>query len=253
MQLPKGSSIAMRLALAAVSAPLVCIATAAFSIYVPSTSGYFNVGETAIYVIAIVLGPVIGAFAGGVGAGAADLLLGFLAFAPATGVIKALEGAAVGILSSRKPRFRSKTSWKVFTLSIGIVIGALLGGIGSIYYSGTVELRVGIPPPEISNVVFSVPSEIWYAIGVAIALLIASAGFWLEAEVGWLAFASITGGTVMVTGYFLYEMYLLYPLFGVEAVAIAEIPINIAQMLIGTVVALPIAKILRRSFPQLKS
>jgi hypothetical protein len=57
----------------------------------------------------------------------------------------------------------------------------------------------------------------------------------------------------MVTGYFLYQKFLLFPLFGIEAVAVAEIPINIGQMLIGAIVALPTVKILKRSLPQLKS
>jgi hypothetical protein len=57
----------------------------------------------------------------------------------------------------------------------------------------------------------------------------------------------------MVSGYFLYQTLLLFPLFGIEAVAIAEIPINIGQMLIGSILALPIIRILQRSLPQLKN
>jgi hypothetical protein len=85
-----------------------------------------------------------------------------------------------------------------------------------------------------------------------VALLITLAGFVLEPEIGWLAFTTLVGGSVMVTGYFLYQNFILFPLFGIEAVAIAEIPVNIGQMLIGLVIALPVVKILRRSLPQLK-
>lgn len=57
----------------------------------------------------------------------------------------------------------------------------------------------------------------------------------------------------MVAGYFVYEQFLLFPLFGITGVfAPAEIPINIGQMLVGVLVAVPVVKILSRSLPQLK-
>jgi hypothetical protein len=75
----------------------------------------------------------------------------------------------------------------------------------------------------------------------------------LDPEFGWLAFSTLIGGGVMVTGYFLYQNFLLFPLFGIQAVAVAEIPINIGQMLIGLIVALPIVRIMLRRLPQFKS
>jgi uncharacterized membrane protein len=246
-------STAFQLALTAISTALVCIVTMIFSIYVPDTRGFFNIGETTIYITALLFGPFIGAFAGGVGASFADLLLGFWYYAPATLVIKALEGAAVGFIGQKKPQFRFKLSWKAFTISIGLIIGILLIVIGSIYYVGKVELYLGIPPPTTPNVVFTVPPELWYFLGALTTFLIALAGFVSDPEIGWLAFTTLIGGAIMVTGYFLYQRFILFPLFGIEAIAIAEIPINIGQMLIGSVVALPIVKILWRSLPQLKS
>jgi len=35
-------------------------------------------------------------------------------------------------------------------------------------------------------------------------------------------------------------MYFLFPLFGIEAIAVAEVPINIGQMTIGSIIAIPI-------------
>jgi uncharacterized membrane protein len=247
------TSTPLRLILAAICTSLVCLVTIMFSVYVPDTHGFFNIGETMIYVTALLSGPLIGAFAGGAGAGLADFLLGYWYFAPATLIIKACEGGIVGFLGEKRPNFRSKTLWKIFTFTIGLAIGLSLAVIGSIYYSGQVELTIGIPPPPTPNVVFSLPPAFWYALGGLIVLFITLAGFVLEPEFGWLAFTMLIGGAIMVTGYFLYENFLLFPLFGIEAVAIAEIPINIGQMLIGLVVALPVFKILRRNLPQLKS
>jgi len=69
---------------------------------------------------------------------------------------------------------------------------------------------------------------------------------------GWLVFATLIGGSIMVTGYFIYQQFLLFPLFNIEVLAFAEIPINIGQVLIGLIVAIPIVKIVTRSIPQLK-
>jgi len=45
----------LKLALAAVFAALVCVATLALVISIPATSGYFNLGETVIYIAALLL------------------------------------------------------------------------------------------------------------------------------------------------------------------------------------------------------
>jgi len=42
-----------KLAIAAVFAALVCIATIIFTVPIPATSGYFNLGETVIYIAAL--------------------------------------------------------------------------------------------------------------------------------------------------------------------------------------------------------
>jgi len=251
---PRSSAqTAIRLALTAISTSLVCVATIVFSVYVPQTRGFFNIGETMIYTSALLFGPFIGSFAGGVGSMLADILLGYPYYAPATLVIKACEGGIVGFLARKKPKLGSKLLWKAFTIGVGLVAGVTLGMIGSFYYSGDVELYLGIPPPTSPNVVFSVSPVFWYSLGTLVVLLIASAGFVLEPEFGWMSFTTLIGGAIMVAGYFLYQQFLLFPLFGIEVLAAAEIPVNIGQMLIGLIVAIPIVKIVSRSLPQLKS
>jgi len=55
---------------------------------------------------------------------------------------------------------------------------------------------------------------------------------------------------LMVSGYFVYEQTVLgYPF----AVALIEVPLNIVQMLVGLLIAMPIVHIVLRVFPQLKS
>jgi hypothetical protein len=59
-------------------------------------------------------------------------------------------------------------------------------------------------------------------------------------------------GFNVVLGSFLYQLFFLGWLFGIEAIAVAELLVNIGQMLIGATVALPAARIVWQAFPQLK-
>lgn len=87
------------LAAAAVFIALTFVVTRYTVIPIPATKGYFNLGEVVIYIAALVFGPVVGALAGGVGSGLADLAGGYQQFAPFTLVIKGIEGLVVGRLA----------------------------------------------------------------------------------------------------------------------------------------------------------
>jgi uncharacterized membrane protein len=241
----------VQLSLAAVFTALVFVATTVFSVYVPQTRGFFNIGEIMVFATALLLGPLVGAFAGGVGSMLADLFLGYWYYAPATLIIKACEGEVVGLLARRKLATLTKSQWRIFTFLTGLIIGLLLAGIGSVYYSGQVVL--GFPLINTPSLILEVPKEVWYVLGAIVLLLLAFSGFVLEPEFGWLAFSILTGGWIMVIGYFLYQLFLIGPLFGISATAVAEIPFNIAQMLIGLVVSIPLVRTIRHSMPSLKA
>jgi hypothetical protein len=57
----------------------------------------------------------------------------------------------------------------------------------------------------------------------------------------------------MVVGYFLYEILLAMLFPGLEIFAVAEIPLNVGQMLAGLIIAVPIMHTVLRFFPQLKN
>jgi len=234
------------IAATAIFTSFVCVATIIFSIYIPSTEGFFNIGESMVFLSALLFGPYIGAFSGGVGSMLADLILGYPHYAPATLIIKACEGFVVGFLSRHNPKINSRIQWKIFTLLLGFVIGGLLGTIGSKYYSGESEITLGF-----TTYSFLLPHELWMILGGLAAFSIALIGFIADPEFGWALFSVIIGGFIMVLGYFIYEMFFLGWLFNIQAVAIAEIPINIGQMTVGALVALPTAKMISHAFPQL--
>lgn len=166
-----------KIALGAIFAALVCIVTTSFTIPIPATHGYFNLGESIIYIAALTFGPFVGAIAAS-GAAIADLIvpLGF-PFAPGTLTIKVLEGLVVGALN-RSMRQRTTST----TLSAVISV--------------------------------------------------------------------IAGGGIMITGYFIYEQIVLgFPM----ELALAEVPFNIVQVLVGLAVALPVFHAIARMFPQTKN
>ncbi len=118
------------IALIGVFAALTCIFTMLISIPVPATGGYINLGEVGVMISGLLFGPVVGAFAGGIGSGLADIFLGYTSFAPATLIIKGLEGFIVGLLADPK-RTHERINYRDI---VGVVIGGLIMVCGYFSY-----------------------------------------------------------------------------------------------------------------------
>lgn len=87
-----------KLVLSALFAALVCVATMIIKIPTPGSNGYIHPGDVIVILSGIMLGPVHGFFAAGIGSAMADLLGGYSIYAPISFVIKgmvALCGACV--------------------------------------------------------------------------------------------------------------------------------------------------------------
>lgn len=76
-----------KLVAAALLAALACAGT---FISIPYGIGYLNFGDCFVLLAGWLLGPLYGAFAGGIGPMLADVIMGYYVYAPATFVIKAL-------------------------------------------------------------------------------------------------------------------------------------------------------------------
>jgi uncharacterized membrane protein len=120
MQDKLNTSTAFKIAAAAIFAALVAAATLLFVIPIPATSGYFNLGETLIYIAALLFGPLVGTVAGA-GASIADALVA-VQYAPGTFTIKAIEGFLVGFLFKK---IKQKTNSPTLSAAVAIVIGGL--------------------------------------------------------------------------------------------------------------------------------
>ena len=113
-------SATFKIAAAAIFAALVAASTLLFVFPIPATSGYFNLGETLIYVAALLFGPLVGAVAGA-GASIADALVA-VQYAPGTLTIKAIEGFLVGYLTK-------KINHKINNLTVSASIAIVIGGL----------------------------------------------------------------------------------------------------------------------------
>jgi uncharacterized membrane protein len=103
---------------------LACIATMIFTFPIPATSGYFNFGDAIVMTTALTFGPVIGAIAGGLGSGLADLLGGWYNWVIFTAVIKGAEGYIAGTLAGdHATRTLTKTVVAWFVGAIVMVAG----------------------------------------------------------------------------------------------------------------------------------
>lgn len=74
----------------ALLAALTCVATMSLHIPTPGTSGYIHPGDAVVILSGILLGPVSGALAAGLGSAMADLLSGYMLYVPITFFVKAL-------------------------------------------------------------------------------------------------------------------------------------------------------------------
>lgn len=209
---------------AALSIALVFIATSSLSIYIPATRGYFNLGDSMIFLTALLFGPFVGCIAGGIGSMLSDVFLGYVVYAPATLVVKGLEGFLTGFLYSGITGKKSRKVWLITLFSsISILI---VGSIVAInVFAGEAEISLfatGSASMSSQLLVFT----ILMVLAVSLILILRSHEKNLP-----VILPCFIGGFVMVLGYFLYELFL------VKLGALLEVPANFAQAFLGTLIA----------------
>lgn len=210
-----------------------------------STGGYFDVGEIMVYISALVMGPYVGAFAGGVGSALSDALLA-PQFAPGTLVIKGAEGFIVGYLGRRGFRGLPAAVQKSMGLVLGGIVGVLVFAIGVAYFPD-VSLTLGQFgfTPVVATPDVSLSLAVWALLGA----LSLGATYLVSSRIGprftWVALAILAGGVEMVAGYFLYETGILQ--LGLAAPT-AEVPVNALQAVLGLIIAPPVAARVRAMF-----
>ncbi len=225
----------LRVAQLALSTALVMVATMMINVYVPATKGYFNLGETMIYFTALTMGAGVAAFAGGVGSALADIILGYGIYAPATLVIKALEGAAAGLLVEK---VRRRIGARILLPISSVVVAGyfvIFLAIGMTLFAGELEFTLGsVTLKGFLHPLSWIPLAI-AAVATPIYLMVKTG----QAE-GLLILSLLASGLIMVAGYFIYEQAIL------GFYALAEVPVNLGQVILGVAVAIPLYRAVSR-------
>ncbi len=89
---PAMRSAAKRLAFTALFAALCCVGT--MFIVIPLPHGYFNAGDVFVLLAGWCMGPVFGGVAAGLGSCLADILSGYILYAPVTFFVKGIDAVA---------------------------------------------------------------------------------------------------------------------------------------------------------------
>ncbi len=231
----------------AVFTAFVAAATSVFSVYIPATTGYFNVGEIMVYTCALLMGPYVGAFAGGVGSMISDISLGYPYYAPGTLLIKGTEGFIVGYLGTKAFPKVSRSQWRAIALVLGLMLSVALAYIGSTFFSGATSITLGgawgLPGLTLN---LQVPDLFWYGLAVLAFVVVVFVASFVKARSGQGVMSVLAGGAEMVTGYYLYESFVLTLIAPASVVAglapAVEVPFNVAQALIGLLVAVPLVR-----------
>lgn len=122
----KSNDKIIKLVTAALMAALTCVVTMFLPIKIPNTNGgYIHPGDAFVLLSGIMLGPIYGGLAAGIGSLFADLFLGAVVYAPATLVLKSIAAIAAAY-SYRRIR-------KGSVILAGILVGTVVT-VGYYFY-----------------------------------------------------------------------------------------------------------------------
>ena len=134
---------------------------------IPATGGYINIGDVTVMYAALLFGPIIGSIAGGLGPMLADIFTPYIIYAPATLIIKGIEGFLIGVISNPKD-CKGRISYRDI---IAVLIGGILIPLGYfIYEAYVISLGISVALIEVPGNLF----QFAFAAIVSILLVIAS-------------------------------------------------------------------------------
>ena len=150
---------------------LVLITTYTFKIPTPF-HGYVHLGDAMIFLSVLIVGKKYGAAAAAFGSALADLLGGYVAFAPWTFVIKGLMAIVMGLCIDAMVH-RDKTSLKIAGVPLIEIIGMIIAGLVMVLGYGVAD---AVLAGNIMTGILSMPANCGqFAAGVVIASILAAA------------------------------------------------------------------------------
>ena len=221
---------------------LITVVTIIIPIPVPFTNGYIHLGDSMIFLAVIIIGWRGGAVAAAVGSALADLLLGFVYWAPWTFVIKGGMAFVLGLIIYQGMKSKKRFSlicviivafWLLFNFAVQAIIKYEHSRDASVLVEGS-----GVShPSEFSDFLSQIQS--WLMAGsLAIPIiLIAVIILVSRSKKQHLPLTQIVGmsgsGIFMVFGYYVAGGII----YGNFAVSAFSVPFNILQFVVGFVLA----------------
>ena len=130
----KNTHSTRKLVLAALFAAITFVSTL-IHIHVPGMqTGYVNLGDCLVLTCGILLGPLYGGLAAGVGSALTDFIHGYVIYVPATFVIKFLM--AVCAYYIYKLLSKEYDSFKILPLTVAGIFGEIIMIVGYLLYEG---------------------------------------------------------------------------------------------------------------------
>ncbi|MHA1453177.1 MAG: ECF transporter S component [Promethearchaeota archaeon] len=202
--------IGLSVAISAVMTSLNAVVTVLLAVTLPLSTGFFNIGESMVYLTAIVFGPYIGAISGGSGGLLADIFLSY---------------------GEKNPKKF------LIVLIAATIISVTILLIGFFLFRGEADFLRIFVDVYLFNVNFTY--IFWSIIAVLSFLSIILIYRFVDPKISLKIIAMIVGGMEMIFGYFLFETFI--PWIGLAG-ALSEIPFNIMQVCIGIAVAVSISE-----------
>ena len=162
-----------KLILSALMAALTCVGTMIIKVPTP-TMGYIHPGDGFVLLSGLLLGPLWGALAAGIGSALSDLIGGYFIYVPATFVIKALTALVAAILFRRAGKLLHTKTALTALIGSGIagetvmVVGYFLFEIFMLSVVNRTTISAGV----IASLAGIIPNIIQGIFGVVIASLL---------------------------------------------------------------------------------
>lgn len=159
------------------SMAIALVTVATMIIRIPSPKmGYINFGDIMIFITAAILGKRIGFIAGGLGSAFADILGGYFIYAPATFVIKGLEGFIFALIVKRD----KDGNLKAASITLSSIISALWMVMGYFIYEYFM-FGIGTAYPNVpANMIQGIVSA---AVSIPIILATVKSGITLKLKI----------------------------------------------------------------------
>lgn len=113
----------LKLVVASMFAALCCICT--MFVQIPSIKGYIHLGDGMVILSGVLLGPIYGTAAAGIGSMFADLFSGYPLYAIATLIIKAAAAYVAWLVFKGFSKITNDTILRI----ISVIIGGIAGGV----------------------------------------------------------------------------------------------------------------------------